>query len=417
MRRILCLWFLAAVAGCGKGDDRQSPSTAPAVEKPHVESDLARVTLAPERAQGIRTRPARIALVQDRLLLPGWVMVKPGNEVTLTAPVAGYVLAGADADLAPGHDVSERSILFRLRPVLSPLEQIQLATLKRGVESELSKARESVALAGKEFKRVEELHQQKLRGQQDLEQAGTRLRHAREDLKSAQDKLDLFGKAAEKNALPLLDVAAPRSGKVLSVPVSPGQYVPAAAPLLTLADLSHLWLRVPVPEGDLPRLLEPLKNKAPAAVVLRPRDGKGKKPPLLPLVNLVPTVDPVRRTVDVIYELSPEAREHGLQAREQMVQVAVPVSGKRKESLVSYDAVVYDAHAGAWIYIDRTAPGDKKKVYERRRVELGPTDGDEVAVRARLSGATDQLGPACTADDRVVVVGAAVLFSSEFYKP
>jgi RND family efflux transporter MFP subunit len=339
-------------------------------------------------------------------------MVPPGNEVTLTAPVAGYVLAAEQGPApTPGKTVADSQVLFRVRPVLSPLEQIQLATLKRGVESELTKARESVALAEKEFKRITDLVEQKLRSQQELEQVGTRLQHANEDLKSAKDKLDLFGQTAEKHTLPPLAVNSPHAGTVLSVLASPGQYVPAAAPLVTIADLSRLWLRVPVPEADLPRL----DPKASARILFRPRPvsrpgqtevGRQAPPPLsVPQVALVPIVDTARRTADVIYELPEDARNRGLVARDQIVQVGVPVDARQNESLVPYAAVVFDAHAGAWIYLDRTS-GGKGRVYERRRVELGPMSGDEVAVR-----------PPCKTDDKVVVVGAGQLFSREFYKP
>jgi RND family efflux transporter MFP subunit len=408
--RFFCLLLLLGAAGCSSGRARPTPTLSPAPEKPRIESDLARITLTEEAARSlkIRTSSPRSGPIQDQLLLPGWVMVPPGNEVAITAPVAGYVLAGEGP--IPGHPVKENAVLFRLRPVLSPLEQIQLATLKRGVESELTKARESVALAEKEFERTTELHEKKLRGQQDLEQASTRLRHAREDLQSARDKLDLFGKAAEKSTLPPLNLTAPRSATVLSVHVSPGQYVSAAAPLVTLADLSELWLRVPVPEADLLRL----DRKAPARILLRPEPGKDSVPLTASLKTVVPTVDPTRRTADVIYELPPAARERGLQARDQMVQVRVPVDSRSNESLVPCDAVVYDAHAGAWLYLERTTSQDKGRVYERRRVELGPLDGKLVAVRRRTERGTE---PACKPEDRVVVEGAALLFSREFYKP
>jgi RND family efflux transporter MFP subunit len=411
-RRLPGLLILAAAVGCGTGSAQPKPAPAPAAEKPRVESELARITLSEEAARslGIKTQAPRTGEVQDQLLLPGWVMVPPGNEVTLTAPVAGYVLAAEQgAAPTPGKGVAADQVLFRIRPVLSPLEQIQLATLKRGVESELTKARESVGLAEKELARIRELHEQKLRSQQELEQAGTRLQHANEDLKSAKDKLELFGQTAEKHTLPPLPVSSPRAGTVLAVLSSPGQYVSAAAPLVTVADLTHLWLRVPVPEADLPRL----DLKAPAHILFRPRTATGqaevgrKAPPPLsvPQVALVPIVDAARRTADVLYELPDAARKRGLLARDQMVQVGLPVDARQNESLVPYGAVVFDAHAGAWIYLDRTS-GDKGRVYERRRVELGPMSGDEVAVR-----------PPCKPDDKVVVVGAGQLFSREFYKP
>ena len=68
--------------------------------------------------------------------------------------------------------------------------------------------------------------------------------------------------------------------------------------------------------------------------------------------------------------------------------------------MVPYDALVFDAHAGAWVYLDKTPQGASTHVYERRKVQLGPTAGQEVAVR-------DAEGkPACAKDERVVVEGA-----------
>jgi hypothetical protein len=412
--RFVCLLFLIVIAGCTPGSAKQTTTPPAKTEKPRVESDLARITLTEEAAKslGIQTKLPRTGEIQDQLILPGWVMVPPGNEVTLTASVAGYVLAAEQSPHPmPGRTVAEKQVIFRIRPVLSPLERIQLATLKRGVEGEMAKATESVALAQKEFKRITDLHEQKLRSQQEVEQAGTRLRLAREDEKAAKDKLELFGKTGENSTLPPVNVVSPRTGTVLSLLASPGQYVPTAAPLATVADLSQLWLRVPIPEADLPRL----DRKAPATILFRPRSGQATSPLRVPPVALVPAVDAVRRTADVIYELPSTAHEKGLAARDQMVQVGIPVDGKQKESMVSYAAVVYDAHGGAWIYIDRTTDEGKGRLYERRRVELGPMAGDEVAVR--MVGSSGTIEPACKADDRVVVTGAGVLFSREFYKP
>jgi RND family efflux transporter MFP subunit len=351
----------------------------------------------------IQVKEVRIGPVQQRLTLPGRVMVPQGHEVTVTAPVSGYVRAPEGGAPRPGEEVKEGRALFQLEPVLAPLEQIQLVALKRGMENEMAKARESVRVAESELERVTELHNQKLRGQQDLEQAQARLKHAREDLESARDKLKLFDKPANSGGhLPPLPILAPRAGTVLAVPVSPGQYVTATAPLTTVADLKQLWLRVPIPEADLPRI----DQNGTATVTV-----KGKKDLHVTPLGLVPLVDLARQTADLIYVLPPEAKERGLVARDQLAMVDVPLDQRREEAMVPYDAVVFDAHAGAWIYLDKTPAGAATHVYERRKVQLGPTKGKEVAVR-------DAEGkPACAKGGRVVVEGAGAVFSSEFFKP
>src|SRR5262249_14518401 len=152
-------------------------------------------------------------------------------------------------------------------PVLTPLEQIQLASLQRGVRNELNKAIESVSMANAEFERVRGLKEQGLRQAQDVEQARARLKHAQEDETAARDKLHRYradenGGAAHAHPV---SVVAPQSGKALHVAVAPGQYVSASSPLVSIADMSELWVRVPVPETDLPRIA----LEQPAKLVLK----------------------------------------------------------------------------------------------------------------------------------------------------
>jgi RND family efflux transporter MFP subunit len=393
-----------ALAGCAKSP----PAVAPAAEKPKVEADLARTTLSAEAAKSLAIVSEVVAAkpVRDRLRLTGWVTAPPGREAALTAPVAGHVRHPPSADElpAPGRAVAAKQVLFQIEPVLSPLEQVQLAALQRGVEGELTKARESVALAEKELSLFADLQRQGLRSQQELDQARTRLAQAREDQSAAEDKRKLYAASLKPVA-----VEAPRAGTVLSVAVAPGQYVAAAAPLLTVADLSEQWLRVPVPEHDLPRVEagEPL-----TAVAAPGRPGWKAVP-----VAQVPAVDALRRTVDLLYKLERPAGAPPL-PRDRMLTVEVPlraevptaggapVPGFEKACVVPYSAVVFDAQGSAWVYVDLSKDGSAVREYERRRVELGAAEGDGVAVR-----------PAPKDGERVVTAGAAALFSREFHKP
>lgn len=406
-------WLLLAALlapGCSRAPSTAVPPSH-AAEKPRLESELARITLPKEAVVSlqIRSQPAQIRLVQDQRPLTGWIMARPEHEVTLTAPVGGFIRATGNAGTFPiaGLAVEDKQPLLMLEPVLSPLEQIQLAALKRGVENEEAKARESVTVADSELRRMQELFGQKLRGQQDVEQARARLQHARADLAAARDKLKLFGGNGNPALLPLLPIQAPRPGTVLTVHVSPGQYVPVAAPLVTIIDLREVWVRVPVPEQDLGQVA----LDQPAQVLLRWPAGKwepGKTSPPTPLtaqpVGLVPQVDPVRRTADLLYQLKRPAKSPRL-SKEQMVTVLVPYSDPIHECVIPYPAVVFDAHSGAWVYLDRSSE-KTGPLYERRRVEVGPTIGEDVVIR-----------PALAADDQVVVQGAGALFSREFHKP
>jgi multidrug efflux pump subunit AcrA (membrane-fusion protein) len=413
-----CLLLAGLQSGC------QRPAAATTTAKPEAprnESELGRTTIsrAAQKSLGLQTTPVRVEMVQEHRLLTGWIMVRPGADGTVSAPVGGYLRApAAPAKLpAPGQRVEKGQELFRLEPVLAPLEQTQLAALRRGIESDLTKAREDVTVAVNELKHIEELFKTKLRSDRDVQQARAQVKKTQEDLSAAEDKLKVItAPGADKNDFrpPPQTLSAPCTGVTLTVLASPGQFVPAAAPLVQIADLSQPWVRVPVPEFDLPRV----DRKQPAEITVSPEGltGRGSspsagKPQRLRGVSadLVPQVDLLKHTADLIYKLEPLAKGDTLPAdlvKDQMVSVAVPIGIRSEEAIVPYAAVVFDAYGGSWIYIDRTAKDAETCVYERVRVELGAPLGNDVAVR-----------PALKAGDAVVSDGAAALFSREFYRP
>jgi cobalt-zinc-cadmium efflux system membrane fusion protein len=406
----LCTLLLALfVVGCAK----TAAPPPPAAEKPKVESDLSRTTLSKEACQSLQIATVAVQNrpVQEQLPLTGWIMAKQGNEVTITAPVAGYVrevAAGKGCPVA-GLPVVRGQDLFVLEPVLSPLEQVQLAALKRGVESEIAKAKESKQAADLDLSRVLELHKQGLRGSQDVEKARVAQKHAQEDMAAAEDKRKLFagaGPGDESARLHPLSIKAPRDATVLTVPVSPGQYVAAAAPLLTLADLSQLWVRVPVPEHYLLQLdrdrAVTVELQAPASA---PQARLAATLTAKPLA-VIPLVDPIRHTADMLYELALPTEQRPALAKDQMVTVQLPLGRLRESTVVPYSAVIFDAYAGTWIYLDKTPPGSAIHTYERRRVQLGPSVEGGVVVR-----------PLCQPGEQVVARGAAALFSREFHYP
>lgn len=418
MRLLLVAPFaLLFAVGCQKTSS--APALATAAEKPKAETDLSRTTLPEKSAAslGIVSENTVNQPVQEQMPFTGWVMAKQGHEVTLTAPVAGYVRDAGGSRPAPvaGQSVESNQELFSVEPVLSAVEQVQMASLKRSVENEFVKAKESVTVAEKELRRVQELANQKLRGEQDLEQAQARLHQAVEDQAAANDKRSLFNGSGEYATFKPLPVRTPISGTILTIHASPGQYVQAAAPLITVADLSVLWVRVPVPEHYLPKV----NGNHQANVTLKTTAAKGTPSISAKPISFVPQVDIVRHTADLLYELvmpkpAAAASKPLPLAKDQMVTVHVPLGGKRDETVVPYEAVVFDAYAGAWVYVD-LSKADGDRVYERRRVELGP--------RVELPAGTYKqhrdgvvIRPGIKKDEKVVTAGAAALFSREFYK-
>lgn len=411
--RSLFLFFgLILLSGCGGAARTQPPPAA----KLRTESDLAHLTLSKRAcvSLGIEVAPVRSRQVEAFLSRTGWIMPRPGNEITLTAPAAGFVDMGRQQSSfpVPTQDVPADVELLTLRPVLTPLEQIQLASLKRTADSDLAKARSSLKVASSEYQRIQKLHGQGLRGQQDLDQAHKSLIHAQEDVQAAEDKLKLF-------QTPALALRTPGPGKVATVHVSPGQYVQAGAPLVTIYNLNPLWVRVPVPEAELPTIRH--KEKVQVALVNPAGNDSGPAGPARGKrlfkarpVGVVPQIDTASHTADLLYEVEMDegkplpAKDQPFKpivAKDLMVTVWLPQGRPgTRETLVPDAAVVFDSFGGTWVYVERTPAEAKEHHFERRRVELGQVVDGLIIVRPPLPD-----------DTRVVTRGAGVLFSREFH--
>ena len=87
------------VGGCTK----PSAPPAPAAEKPKVEGELAKTNLSDDayKSLSIASEVVHNQQVQEQIPLTGWIMAKQGHEVTVTAPVAGYVRDPASGRSAP----------------------------------------------------------------------------------------------------------------------------------------------------------------------------------------------------------------------------------------------------------------------------------------------------------------------------
>jgi multidrug efflux pump subunit AcrA (membrane-fusion protein) len=403
-----------------------------AQEKPKVESELDITTISKKAVLSLEIKTERTELKEEheQLTMTGWIMAKPGNEVTLTAPAAGYVhwIKGQHVLIA-GEPVKANEELLRLEPVLSPVEQIQVAALKRSIESDLIKGQQTLENAQVEYDRTVALLKKDVRTKQDVELALKALDHAKEDVAAAKAKLTFFQTQS-------VTLKTPQAGKILQLHVSPGQYVPVAAPLISIVDLRPIWIRVPVAEYDLP-LIDP---RASVSITWKnPSNHSTGQSTFFAAtpVGRVAQVDPIKRTADLWYELveilpasaastvglvgSPlgngsllaasalvaRSTEFDRFVKDQMVTVNVPIGKKQKATVVPYSAIVFDAYGHTYIYLDRGPDKTgKKQQYLRRRIEMVTSVNDGLIIRPSLKDG-----------ELVVTHGAAALFSREFHKP
>ena len=205
--------------------------------------------------------------------VPGKVLVRPVDE---GFPVKqGQLIAQLDAK-----DLEQQVALQQANADTAKAALSELLAGSRKEEVEASKAALDQATAdlnrqGPEEARVRDLHQQGIVSVRDFEAAHAAFLAAKAKASQAEQQYTLVKKgprsediaqararydqaqqalALAKTQLGYATLTAPTSGVVLSKNVEPNEYVAPGTSVVTLADLTKLWLRAYIEETDLGRV-------------------------------------------------------------------------------------------------------------------------------------------------------------------
>lgn len=315
------------------------------------------------------------------IVAPGRLRAEPTRFARVTSPVKGKI---ARVLVAVGDAVRQGQPLVELEsPEASGFESDQLKA-----KSAVDQARSSLAKADADRDRMRDLFEhdavarkEVLNAETEYDRATAALDQAQATLAEATRRLQILGLESGRLDAPLV-VRAPLAGKVLDMAVAPGVFWDdTSVPMMTVADLSILWVISNVPEVGVSKIhvgeslevhLTAHPERVFSATVTRVAD----------------TVDPDSHTVEVRGEL---ANEDGHLRPEMFGQIR-HADALAKMPVVPLSAVL---QAAGEPYVYRAvAPG----VFEPVSVKLGVRRRDRVAVLEGLS-----------AGDRVVVDGAILL--------
>ena len=336
------------------------------------------------RVEAVRARN----VVADEIVAPGRIGVNPNRVSRVLPPVQGRVL---EVMAKLGDFVDQGQPLLSLD---SPDADAAIATYFQAEATErqtkfalqkadldLRRAKESFAFQGIAEKDL-------LQAQNDQAAATSNYEIAQAVREQARRKLDLLGLRPGEFHQPTV-VRAPISGKVLEVNVTRGEYRGAVAthsdtttaPLMTIADLSTVWMFSDVPEPYIRfiRVGEPVEITLVAfpGEVLRGH-----------VAQIADTLDPQTRTLRVHVELP----NPGGRLRPEMFGSIRHTDAVRSLPVVPLTALVQEY--GVTVVFVELSPGR----FERREITIGPRSGDVVAARTGLK-----------VDERVVVAGAMLL--------
>lgn len=308
------------------------------------------------KTPGFRTVFAVVGAVSGSIDVPGQIAAAGGRQAEVSAPITGLIDAGSVARApVPGRSVARGQVLAVIAPSLGEggSAYAEARAQLREAEAEYDRARRLVAGEAAPARRVHE--------------AEIRLQAAREAL------VGLGGQAGR------VPVHAPISGVVVRRSVPPGSRVEAGAPLFTIVDPSVVWLTVNIPASAAS--LVNFNSTATFTV-----EGSWRNYPATRIVSIGSVIDPVSRTVPIIYELNnPDGTlKVGANAR------ASVRTGGTAEGVVVPTSAILDDNGRPIVFVQ-----PEGETFVRREVILGGRQGELTLIQSGV------------ADGERVVSGAA----------
>lgn len=387
------IFFMACIGmlttSCG-GKKEEKPKPPVTQSNPVKEGDLNTITLTDKAVErlGIKTFEVADQFVGNSRAFSGEVVVTPGKIITVTAPVAGQLMASRNGtQLEAGQQVTKGQQIARL--VILPSERDLLS-----VQADVTQREIQYKTAVEKVKRNTLLYQEQAGSLRAKQEAEAELAGIAAQLKVARNRMQLLkGNTSQALAdrMSTLNLEAPISGVIQKVYSSTTQVLATAAPIVDIVSLQTLWIRVPVYAGDEAQI-----NARENAFVRGLSDvGSSTNAVVARPVTGPQTSDPLATSIDLYYEVD---NSKGNFRPGQRISVTLPYKGTQSALVVPYSAILYDIQGGTWVY-ENTA----KNTYVRRRVNVS---------RVANGMAILQQGPAI--GTKVVTDGAAELFGTEF---
>ena len=307
--------------------------------------------------------------VQRNFVLPAVVEADPARLVRVLPPLAGRI---TQLKVQLGEQVE------RGQPLVV-LDSPDLGTAYADYE----RAKANLALAIKNRDRLRDLVRTSAIAVRELQQAETDAINAEAERQRAEARLKQIGVDPEAPTRSrTVTISAPVSGSIIDLTVAPGAYWnDATAALMTVADLSTIWVTANVPEKDTAMVAK----GQPVEIVFSAYPGEVFKGEVLFVSNVL---DPDTRRTKVRINLeNPEAR-----FKPGMFASVTFFAPKQTIPMVPTTALFLKDDASQ-VFVE-VAPWR----FESRRVDVGFQQGDEAAIRNGLS-----------AGDRVVTRGGVLL--------
>ncbi|MFI5179084.1 MAG: efflux RND transporter periplasmic adaptor subunit [Vicinamibacterales bacterium] len=310
-----------------------------------------------------RDRVTSLDLPTDEIVAPGKIEANPNRVSKIVLPVTGRVSSVL---------VKIGDAVVKDQPLLTMASPDADAALSADLSAQagVTQAQAGLVKAQADFDRASDLFEHDAVARKDvltaesvLAQAKAALAQARAGREQALRRLSVLGLAPGNFQQPVT-VRAPLGGKVLELSIVPGEYrTDTSASVMTIADLSTVWVTSQVPESYI-RFVQ-TGERVEISLVAYPGDAfEGR------VSRIADTVDPQTRTVKVQAEMS----NRDGRFRPEMYGSIHHIEAMAPMPVVPAGAVV-QSEGKSVVYVE-TAPGR----FEQREITIGKPAGGAVRV-------------------------------------
>lgn len=209
---------------------------------PVKENNLIQLNQKQLKNADIQIGTATIRNMHLSLQINGVIDVHPGNNISISAPLGGYL---KKTDLIPGKKVSKGTVLA----ILEDQQYIQ-------IQQDYLTAKNKLQFLEADYKRQKGLNETKTASDKSFQQVQNEYTNQRILLRSLAEQLRLIGlvpeKLTESNLSRSIAIHSPISGYVSKVHVNMGKYVTPSEVLFELINPDDVCVNLTVFENDIP---------------------------------------------------------------------------------------------------------------------------------------------------------------------
>ena len=382
MKSLIALVVLSGLAaGCGGRSLEPGVASAQTAQTPPEPGTVVIPPGSPMLAQ-IKREPVRTAeLPTDEVVAPGKIEANPNRVSKVVLPVAGRVTRVL---------VKVGDAVRKDQPLLTIQSPDADAAMSAYLSAQASVAQAQAALvkAQTDRDRAADLFDHDAVAKKDVLSADSALAQAKASVEQAQAsrdqglrRLSVLG-LAPGDASQEVVLRAPLAGKVLELSVVPGEFRnDTSASLMTIADLSTVWVTSQVPESYI-RFVQDGERVEISLVAYPGETFEGR------VSRIADTVDPQTRTIKVQAEMD----NRDGRFRPEMYGSIHHIESTAQMAVVPAAAVVQDGSRTVVFVEQRTGR------FVERAVSIGKPAGDLVRVTSGVK-----------AGDSVVVDGVMLL--------